>query len=344
MVFRLAASARFRRLLLLLLLPLGSYSVFAQDALTSPSVSATPVIELKRNPIDVLRELEPPADAPYELGVGDEISVEVAGRPELSSKHTVGPDGRITLPVAGSVKVLNKTREEAAASIQDALSGYYQGVDVFVSVDKYTSNHITLLGAVEHPGVMSFDGTPLLLEVISRGGVPAKPPSTSPANVTSAYPEECIIYRGKDTVFTVQLRELLEENNNLADYRLRRDDIVYVPGMTKYVSMLGQVGHPGTLQLTSKSTLPQLLAEAGGPTEKAGGSPIIEIIHRGTDQSPGKIQLVHYKDLMRLKPLDFNLYSGDIIFVPESGFNKVAYTVEKLAPLVNLVTLGAIIQ
>jgi polysaccharide export outer membrane protein len=203
-----------------------------------------------------------------------------------------------------------------------------------------------LFGAVANPGVMSFDGTPLLLEVISRGGVLSKAASSplGAANVIPAYPEECIIYRGKDTVFTVQLRQLLEEDNNLADYRLKRDDIVYVPGMTKYVSILGEVGHAGTLQLTSKSTLPQLLAEAGGPTEKAGRSPVIEIVHRGNAQAPGKVQVIHYKDLLRLKPLDLTLYSGDIIFIPESGFNKVGYTIEKLAPLVNLVTLGAILQ
>lgn len=329
----------------LLLLPAVAHSQDSGAPLPNPP--STPVVELKKNPIEILKELEPPADAPYELGRGDEITVEVTGRPELTSKHVVGPDGKITLPVAGSVEVSNKTRETAAAAIQTALSNYYEGVSVSVGVDRYSSNHILLLGAVAHPGVMTFDGTPLLLEVISRGGMLPQTTSAaagSAATVASAYPEECVIYRGSNIVFTVQLRELLEENNNLADYRLKRDDIVYVPGLSKYVSVFGQVLHPGTLQLDSKSTLPQLLAEAGGPTEKAGHSPIIQIIHRGTDQSPGKIQLIAYKDLMKTKPLDLTLHSGDIIFVPESGFNSAAYTFEKIAPLVSLFTIGALLR
>jgi polysaccharide biosynthesis/export protein len=325
-----------------------SSAAHAQDpAAPLPAPPPTPVVELKKNPIELLKELEPPADAPYELGRGDEITIEVTGRPELTSKHVVGPDGKITLPVAGSVEVSNKTREAAGEAIQAALSNYYEGVSVSVGVDRYSSNHVLLLGAVEHPGVMTFDGTPLLLEVISRGGMLPRSSSGgagSAATVASAYPEECVIYRGSNIVFTVQLRELLEENHNLADYRLKRDDIVYVPGLSKYVSVFGQVLRPGTLQLDSKSTLPQLLAEAGGLTEKAGHSPTIQIIHRGTAESPGKIQLVSYKDILKTKPLDLTLHSGDIIFVPESGFNSVSYTFEKIAPLVSLFTIGALLR
>ncbi len=342
MPLSLAKRAQFKLFGWFLLFLLFTLPAHAQN--TSAPVDA-PTIELKKNPIDVLRELEPAADAPYQLGIGDEITVEVAGRSELSSKHTVGPDGRITLPVAGSVEVADNTREQAAALIENALGSYYQGVTVFVSVDKYTSNRITLLGAVGHPGVMNFEGAPLLLEVISRGGPPVREGvAPVPGDPIAAYPEECIIYRGKDTVFTVELRQLIEEDHNLADYRLRRNDIVYVPGPTKYVSVMGMVIHPGTLNLTNRSTLPQLLAEAGGPTEKAGNSAVIQVIHRGDAHAPSRVITVRYKDILQAKPLDLTLYSGDILYVPESGLNKIGYVLEKLAPLATLVTLGAIMN
>jgi polysaccharide export outer membrane protein len=145
-------------------------------------------------------------------------------------------------------------------------------------------------------------------------------------------------------MFTVELKALLEENNGLADYRLKRDDIVYVPGPNKYVSVLGMVLKPGTLRLDNKSTLPQLLAEAGGPTDKAGRYPNVQIIHRGTDKSPGKTQIVSYKDILQPKPLDLTLQSGDIIFVPESGLSHMSYVFQTISPLVNLVTVGALLH
>jgi polysaccharide biosynthesis/export protein len=342
------AKNRFGVILLAASLQVSS-ACFGQDAAPAPP--------LKQNPIELLKAFEGPADQPYELGRGDEITVEVIGRPELTSKHTIGPDGKITLPVVGTVMVADRTRDQAAADIQTALSTYYSGVTVSVGVDHYTSNHILLLGAVERPGLLTFDRTPTLLEVISRGGQLQMPsamgggaPGAGGAAAASAgaipmgVPEECMIYRGNATMVTIQLRSLLEEGSPLANMRLKRDDVVFVPGPDKYVSILGMVGRPGTQRLEKKSTLPQLLALAGGPTEKAGNNPSIQIIHRGTDKSPGKTQLVSYKQILDPKPLDLTLQSGDIIYVPQSGFNRMGYTFQTLAPLVNLFTIGALLH
>jgi len=119
---------------------------------------------------------------------------------------------------------------------------------------------------------------------------------------------------------------------------LKRDDIVFVPGQDRYVSVLGQVLRPGNERLDSRSTLSQLLADAGGITEKAGHDPAIQIIHRGT-----KTQIVSYKTLLDSKPLDLTLQSGDIIFVPQSGLDRVGYVFEKISPLVTLFTASALI-
>jgi polysaccharide export outer membrane protein len=316
------------------------------QATAPPAAAVENKIELKKNPIEILKEIEPAKDAPYQLGRGDAITVEVIGRPELTSKEVVGPDGEITIPGVGSIKVVDKTRDEAAAAIQAKLSADYKEVSVSVGVDIYGSNRVTLLGAVANPGVMTFVGTPLLLEVISRGGLLAQTTSGSTATLglavgTSAYPDECVIMREGMTV-TVELKALLEEDNSLADYRLKRDDIIYVPGSSKYVSIMGQVVQPGTKRLDSKSTLPQLLAQAGGPTDRAGHYPMIQIIHRGDDKTPGKIQYVSYKDVLQPKPLDITLHSGDIIYVPESGLSRMGYTLQQIAPLVNLFGIAGV--
>ena len=40
---------------------------------------------------------------------------------------------------------------------------------------KYTANKVLVLGAVEQPGVVTFDGTPTLLEALSRSGLETGP-------------------------------------------------------------------------------------------------------------------------------------------------------------------------
>jgi polysaccharide export outer membrane protein len=306
------------------------------------------------NPAVALREFEPSPTQEYELGRGDEISINVTGRPEMNTKDVIGPDGKITLPLVGSILLADKTREQAAEAVEAAYKPFYASLTVTVGVDRYTSNQILLLGAVEHPGIQTFDRPPTLLEVVSRGGavIGSRLQNIPSANSASyqlssnltptifGVPERCAIYRGNDKVLWVELKSLLDSGSPLADLRLKREDIVYVPSPAeRYVSVLGQIQHPGALQLDNSSTLPKLIALAGGLTPQAGHNPQIQIIQPST----GKTRVISWNQVLQPSALDLTLQTGDIVFVPESGFNRAAYTLDKLSPLVTLFTAAAFI-
>ena len=307
--------------------------------------------ELQINPLTVLRAFEGPSNQAYTLGAGDEISIDFPGRPEMSAKRIVGPDGRITLPPAGSISVADLTREEAATAIAAAFGPYYKSLNVSVGVDRYTSNRVLLLGAVEHPGMVTFDAPPTLLEALTMGGgisrstqantISSSISSSVPTQLGSMVPERCAIYRGSEQVMWVDLKGLIDSGNALADLRLKRGDIVYVPSASeRYVSVLGQVNHPGALQLDSNTTLQKLLAEAGGLAVTAGRNPTIQIVSPAT----GKNRAIPFQMLLQANASDLTLRSGDIVYVTESGFNMFAYVVEKLSPLVNIFTTATVIN
>ena len=185
----------------------------AQESGQAPSQAAplaipqaAPEPTLKQNPLETLRKFEPGPDEEYQLGKGDEITVNFVGRPEMQAKLVVGPDGRVTLPLAGDIMVADLTRPEAAKAIESALTNYYTNLSVQVTVTKYTANRIVLLGAVDHPGMFTFDGTPTLLEVLARGGVEAGPNKSGTTPEVNQIPERCAIYRGSDQVVWVELR------------------------------------------------------------------------------------------------------------------------------------------
>jgi len=298
-------------------------------------------VEIHPHPLTALRSFEPPAGEAYQLGRGDEIALDFPGRVELSGKRVLGPDGRITLPLAGSILLADLTREQAAAAIEKALAPFYTNLSVTVEVEKYTSNRVLLLGAVEHPGILTFDTPPTLLEVISRGGALPSFASQQGQQKMPAVPERCAIYRGSDQVMWVDLKGLLDSGDALADLRLRRDDVVYVPSIQdRYVSVLGQVQHPGALQLESNSTLAKLIAQAGGLTDGAGRFPEIRVI----SPSSGSTRVISFKRVLQPGPLDLVLKPGDIVYVPQSGFNRVSYMMEKLSPLVSLFTAFAFLE
>lgn len=296
--------------------------------------SAAPDPTLKPNPLDALRKFEPSADEEYRLGTGDEITVDFAGRPEMQAKLVVGPDGRITLPLAGEITLAGLTRSDAAKAIVTALNPYYANLAAQVTVTRYTANRVLVLGAVDHPGLLEFDGVPTLLEAVSRSGLPTVGPDKKPQ-----IPDRCAIYRGNDQVLWVQLKQLIDSGNPLADLRLRRDDVVYIPDPSElFVSVLGAVDHPGAIPLTANSTLASVIAAAGGIDDKAGKRPRIQII----DPAAGTTRTVTFDDLLNpAKALEVTLKPGQIIYVPASGFYRATYYLERLNPLATMGTVLA---
>ncbi len=292
--------------------------------------------QLKINPLRALKELEPAVEEAYELGAGDTINLYIAGHPELSRTYVIGPDGLITIDVAGSVKVSNLTRDAAAKTVSERLATFYTNPAVTIGVERYGSNTVMIFGNVAHPGILSYEGTtPTLLDAIGRGGLLVNPASQD------GLPDRCIIYRGSDTVVPVALRQLLISSSPLSDVRLRRGDKIFIPiDRQQFVSVLGQVGKPGPVAITSDLDLKMTLTRAGGITDEAGGNPTIHIIQTASNQE----LTIPFKQLM--KPGGGNevtLQPGDVVFVPKSGFSKVSYVLTKLGPAATMITLATLV-
>ena len=291
------------------------------------------VTGLKPNPADAVRNFEPAANEPYTLGAGDELTIESIGRSELSGKHVVGPDGKITLPVAGPVAVAGLTRDDAAKSITKALSAYYAQPSVTVRVDKYASNRILLLGRVAKPGVLYFERTPTLLEAITQSGG-----LTSTSGPSDPLPSRCAIFRGREQVLWVDLKSMLNSGSAAVDMRLRRDDVVYVPDeQDQYVSVLGEVQHPGAFKLKPNLSITDVLAMSGGLTENAAPAKI-----RLIRPSTGVNREIAFNDLLNSsKSAEASLLEGDIVYVPKSGFAKVGYVIQKISPVSTMLLFGS---
>ncbi|MBB5056552.1 polysaccharide export outer membrane protein [Granulicella aggregans] len=301
-----------------------------QDGSATTTGSTPQESGLQRHPLE-LEASQPSADEEYLLGGGDDIVVTVSGRPELSGAHVIGPDGRITMPVIGTVNIGEKSRDDAAKAVDTALSKYYSGeMSSTIQVTKYGSNHILLLGAIEKPGVITFDQPPTLLEAVTRAGLVYN------ADKTTQMARKCVIYRGDDKVMNVNLSERFDSKRALNNVRLRRNDIVYFPeDQASLISVLGEVTHPGPVRLAGNSTVTTLLSSAGGITEKA-GNPLIQVITPST----GKIQTVKFKDLLQPPAgTDIALHDGDVIFVPRSGLAKTGFFFQQISPIIGIGTI-----
>ena len=269
----------------------------------------------------------------YLLGAGDHLTIEVWGYPELSGQHTIGPDGKITLPLIGSLRITDISREQAAKLITTRLSPYYTDLSIAVRVDQYAANRILVLGRVAHPGEIQFGmTTPTLLEAISLAGGFANA-SGLPAPAQSLPFTHCAIFRGRDRIVWIELEPLIMGKDLSLNIKLQRNDIIYVPDIEeKLVYVLGEVRSPGAFPLTPSMSFVELLARAGGPTPNAAPDRINVI--RPTQ---GLNRPIALKELIvPNKKFNVALQEGDIIYVPTNTITKVNYALQFLNPFTTM--------
>ncbi|MGY6631127.1 MAG: SLBB domain-containing protein [Wenzhouxiangella sp.] len=279
---------------------------------------------------EALALFEAPADPVYRLGAGDQLTVEVWGRPEVSGAHVVGPDGQISLPLAGPIRIADITREDAAARIHDVLSDYYRRPSVVLRIDQYTANRVTVLGRVQNPGTIRFDEQPTLLEALAKAG--SLPVIDKEATLTRA-----AIFRGREQVAWVDLRQLLNRVNPAYNIRLHPGDLVYIPDSSDtMVYVMGAVHRPGAYRLTPDMALLDALAQAGGPTEDADPNRIV--LYRPEQQARTATPLDGL--VLGERRLNFSLEEGDVIYVERSGLARTGYTMRQLLPGLSFLAFG----
>lgn len=156
----------------------------------------------------------------YRIGPNDTIEVSVYQMQELSRSVRVSSRGTITLPLLGSIQAAGKTVPELEDEIIALLAAdYLQDPQVSLYVREYTSQKVTVEGAVRSPGIYPLSGkTSLLQAIVVAGGV------TEYAN-----PRGIIIFRiidGQRMAAVFDLREI--RGGNAEDPQVYGDDLIVV--------------------------------------------------------------------------------------------------------------------
>lgn len=106
--------------------------------------------------------------AEYRIGPHDLLQISVFGSEELSRSVRVSSRGQISLPLVGAIDVGGKTVEQVERGIAAALSkDLMQDPQVSVFVQEYTSQRVTVEGAVNKPGIFPLTGPTTLLQAVA---------------------------------------------------------------------------------------------------------------------------------------------------------------------------------
>jgi polysaccharide export outer membrane protein len=211
----------------------------------------------------------------YVLAPADVISVTVYNQPQLTGKYVVEADGLITFPLLGRLTIGGLTLRAVEDQLRERLAkGYLNNPQVTVAIAAYRNQQVFVMGEVRQPGAFQLSAPITLIEALARAGSTtdrAGPEAMIVRSARTGTPPDAAALAtasegGDAEVIRVDLGSL--QSGSL------KQNVVLFPGDTLFVPraapviVSGQVKAAGEYVLSRPMTVRQVIALAGGVTER----------------------------------------------------------------------------
>jgi polysaccharide export outer membrane protein len=171
-----------------------------------------------------------PEATEYTLGDGDKVLVTVYQVADFSGEFLVLPDGTLTLPLIGTIKVEGMTVTRASQTISKRYTTYLKRPIVTVSLLTPRPLQIAVAGEVNNPGTYTITlqetlKAPLLTDLLRKaGGV------TTVADISQVQIRRDV--NGKENIMQANLWDLIQKGDKNQDVSLRDGDSILIPTKT----------------------------------------------------------------------------------------------------------------
>jgi len=160
----------------------------------------------------------------YRLYPGDQIDIVVSSAPELSRTLTVGPDGRILMPMSQPIMAAGKNMIQVQNELKAQLAQQLRDPTVAVTPRAYGPQQIYVGGEVAQSGTFTLPGPIGAIEAIFMAGGLRNSAKTNQIAVLRRAPNGGMMMR------TVNIGHGLSKLPHYNDViQLRRGDIIFVP-------------------------------------------------------------------------------------------------------------------
>ncbi len=163
---------------------------------------------------------------PYQIGIGDTVSIHVWRNPELAQSIVVRPDGYISMPLIGDVRAAGKEPQNLAEEIRGGLSDLIRNPEVTVMVVDPTSkeyrNRVRITGQVDSPQSIAFQPGMTVLDLVLLGG----------GLTDFAAGGRAVLHRevnGEYQSYRLDLDAILMDGDMTTNHALQPGDVISVP-------------------------------------------------------------------------------------------------------------------
>jgi polysaccharide biosynthesis/export protein len=279
------------------------------------------------------------------IGPGDVLRVSIPGMDEMTDVNTdvsvrVGGDGKITLPLIGTMQAAGLTQDQLTDSLRGRFSYYMYNPPVRLFVTEYHSREVGVFGAVAKPGLYDITGPTETIQtmIAAAGGMTdaaAQHIQFTPASVVKAEggAQAVSLRKDEDRKLDSQSAELPgsliidlhdTQGKEFLKMPVRAADVIVVPVLGQ-VMVEGWVNKPGPYPITPHMTVTGAVAAAGGAIFAADTTEV-KVIRSGSNGGQGYF-LVNLDSVEEGHAHDLPLQSADVVEVNASDVKIVPYGV-----------------
>jgi polysaccharide export outer membrane protein len=267
----------------------------------------------------------------YLLGPDDQLEISGPELTDLTNKPVrIDGEGNIVVPLAGSVHVAGLTVQKTEQELDKVLSKYIRHPQVVVNVAEVRSQPVSVLGAVNSPGVHQVQGHKTVLEMLAMAGGIRQDAGYS-IRITRRLEWGCIPLpgaqldaSGKFSVAEVNLRKIMDAKTPEDNIQVFPHDVISVP-KAEMVYVIGEVHRSGGFVLGEHQSISVLQALSLAEGLNGGADPRHAKILRLKPEADQREELkVDVKDALNGKKPDTPMQGEDILFIPGSTGKKAA--------------------
>jgi polysaccharide biosynthesis/export protein len=163
------------------------------------------------------------AETRYYIQPSDSLTIRYLYSPEYDHVAVVQPDGYMSAPIVGELKVGGLTLTQAREAIVAAAGSRLRDPEVFVDLKEFDKPHFVVGGEVGAPGRFELRTRTSVLEAIAMAG------GFKPSSLHS----QVLLFRRHDQdhaeATLIDAKDLMAGNNPAGDVALQAGDMIVVP-------------------------------------------------------------------------------------------------------------------
>ena len=195
----------------------------------------------------------------YTLGPGDQVIVDIYGASQKSEQLTVSPDGEITVPGYGPIRVAGLTVAAAQSKIRSTLGSRYASSSLKLTVGQTRTIMVNVMGEVRAPGTYTLSAFATVFHALyMAGGI----------NELGTLRNVKVFRQGR-LVTTVDIYQYILSGRLAGNIRLQDNDVIQVGAYDCIVDIAGNVKRPMAYEMRKNESVKTLLDYAGGFTGDA---------------------------------------------------------------------------